>query len=77
MEIKRRYTIRYSTSTNENDVEITEDKFFKLENNLLLGNISHKTQTERHFYSGCLDEHMIIEFDTNYSLLYAIRESIK
>lgn len=77
MERKEKYTIRFKTSTNICDVEMTEDQFYKLENNLLLGKVNHKSYIDRIFRSECIEEHRIIEFETYYTLLYAIKESIK
>lgn len=77
MEHKEKYTIRFKESTNNSDCTLNEKQFYNLENYLLLGNINHFIIIKRVFHNDCIEEHRIIEFESIYSVLYAIRECIK
>lgn len=77
MEHKEKYTLRFKQSSNNSDCSLNENQFLNLENNLLLGNINHNILIKREFHNDCIEEHRIIEFESIYSVLYAIREIIK
>ena len=77
MEHKEKYTLRFKQSTNNMDCTLKESQFYKLENNLLLGNINHSIYIKRVFTTDCVEEQRFIEFDSIYSILFAIIESIK
>ena len=81
MEHKEKYYIRFKEKTNNMDVVsmdvlLNEKQFYNLENILLIGNINHTLYIKRVFLKDCIEENRIIEFDSIYLVLYAIRESL-